>query len=68
MTADAMFPASGCVVVFVGLWTLIFIAGYFYARHHGQFVDTEQIKSRVFDDGIPNPKSDDEWQRGRASR
>jgi hypothetical protein len=68
MPADAVFPASWFVVAFVGLWTLIFIVAYFYARRHGQLADTEQIKSKVFDDGIPNPQPDDEWQRGRAPR
>ena len=68
MPPDAMFPASWFVVAFVGLWTAIFVIGYFYARRKGQFTDSEQINFKVFDDGIPNPKPDDEWQRSGAAR
>jgi hypothetical protein len=50
-------------VCFVGLWTLIFIVGYFYAKKHGQLGDMEQIKFKVFDDGIPNPEPDQQPKR-----
>ena len=56
MDADQIFPASWFVVAFVGLWLVIFLAAYFYIRRHGKFGDIEEIKFKVFDDGIPNPQ------------
>jgi hypothetical protein len=63
MQTDIIFPASWFIVCFVGLWTLIFIVGYFYAKKHGQLGDMEQIKFKVFDDGIPNPEPDQQPKR-----
>ena len=60
MQTDLIFPASWFVMAFVGLWAIIFIVAFFYARKHGQFDDMEQIKYKVFDDGIPNPRSESE--------
>ena len=61
METDLIFPATWFVIGFVGLWVIIFIVAYFYVRRHGQFGDgdMEQIKYKVFDDGIPNPQPDE---------
>ena len=68
MQTDIIFPASWFIVCFVGLWTFIFIVGYFYAKKHGQLGDLEQIKFKVFDDGIPNPQPESEQPPKRVAR
>ena len=68
MQTDLIFPATWCVIGFVGLWVIIFGVAYFYVRRHGQFGDMEQIKFKVFDDGIPNPQPGDGQRPERPTR
>jgi hypothetical protein len=56
-----VYPASYFVFAFLGLLTLIAMVALWLSRRSGD-LDNEEIKYKVFDDGIPNPRTEPEYE------
>ncbi len=67
MQSDAIFPATWFVLGYLALLIVILVVALYWARRHGQFDDTEEIKFKVFDDGIPNPQTQPDHRSKRSS-
>ncbi len=60
MQENFVYPASYFVFAFLGLLTVIAIVALWLSRRSGD-LDNEEIKYKVFDDGIPNPRTEPEY-------
>jgi hypothetical protein len=61
MEENFVYPASYFVFAFLGLLTVIAIVALWLSRRSGD-LDNEEIKYKVFDDGIPNPRTEPEYE------
>ncbi len=68
MSSDPIFPATWFVLSYIALIIIIVIAAAYWARTHGQLDDTEAIRWKVFDDGVPDPQSETSFQSQRSAR
>lgn len=57
-----VYPASYFVFAFLLLLSVIMIVLVVLARRTGSELDTEEIKYKVFDDGIPDPRTEPQYQ------
>ena len=55
MQTDAIFPATWFVLSYLALLIALVAAAAWWARTHGQMDDPEEIRWKVFNDGVPNP-------------
>lgn len=61
MEENFVYPASYFVFAFLFLLTTISIIALLLTRRSGD-LDNEAIKYKVFDDGIPNPRTEPEYE------
>ncbi len=61
MEENFVYPASYFVFAFLGVLTVIAVVALVLSRRSGD-LDNEEIKYKVFDDGIPNPRTEPEYE------
>ncbi|HZQ06694.1 MAG TPA: hypothetical protein VFD70_08950 [Anaerolineae bacterium] len=57
-----VYPASYFVFAYLFLLTAIMIVLFILARRTGSELDREEIKYKVFDDGIANPRTEPQYR------
>jgi hypothetical protein len=68
MSSDPIFPATWFVLGYLALLILMVGLAAYWARTHGQLDQSEKIRWKVFDDGVPDPQSESGFQSRRPAR